>query len=57
MIDETSKTIAIISITGIYAGRVKIQKFEVIALPRVSLWLQTKTPSANMGKISSHLLL
>lgn len=57
MIDEISKTIVIISMTGIYAGRDKIQKFEVIALPRASLWLQTKIPSANTGKISSHLLL
>lgn len=33
MTDETSKPIVIISVTGVYAGSVKVQIFEVIALP------------------------
>lgn len=53
MIDETSQTIVIISMTGVYAASVKIQKFEVIDLPKVSLWLQTKMPSDNTVEIVS----
>lgn len=53
MINETSKTTAIISMTGVYAVSGKIQKLEVIALFKVSLWLQIKMPNDNTDKTVS----